>query len=193
MLMSSVFAGTNTKTTAADVNDNDVVVGSRMNSNGTITWGYTWSAAGGVTLLPLLPAGYQPYVGPSGINDAGTIVGSIYTPTASSRAFVYDAAHGVRDLNALTSAPGFTLMTATAVNDNGWIVGYGYGGGGMYKSFVLQLIATGDITGDGSVNVEDLLVLLGAWGPCGAPCPADLDGDKAVTVADLLMLLAGWT
>jgi len=88
---------------------------------------------------------------------AGTVVGSIYTPTGSSRAFVYDAAHGVRDLNTLTNPlPGFTLMTATAVNDAGWIVGYGYGGGGMYKSYVLIPILPGDLNCDGVVDFGDI-------------------------------------
>ncbi len=194
-LMSTVFGGTNTQTTAVDVNDNDVVVGSRKNTNGTITWGYTWTAGGGVTLLPLPPAGYQPALRPTAINDAGTIVGAIYTPNATSHAFVYDAAHGVRDLNTLTEAAGFTLMTATAVNDNGWIVGYGYGGGGMYKSYVLRPVVAGDIDADGTIGIADLWALLGTWGPCAAcaECPADLDGDCAVGIVDLLVLLGNWT
>ena len=31
---------------------------------------------------------------------------------------------------------------------------------------------TGDINGDGTVDVADLLILLSAWGPCTGPCPA---------------------
>ena len=53
----------------------------------------------------------------------------------------------------------------------------------------------GDVTGDGTVNVEDLLTLLAAWGPCpdGAQvCPADTNGDNKVDVNDLLTLLANW-
>jgi len=51
----------------------------------------------------------------------------------------------------------------------------------------------GDLNGDGVVNVSDLLLLLGAWGPCsGQPCPADLNGDGVVNVSDLLVLLANW-
>jgi hypothetical protein len=57
----------------------------------------------------------------------------------------------------------------------------------------------GDLNGDGVVNVFDLLILLGAWGPCppaepGADgsCPADLHGDGAVDVFDLLILLGNW-
>ena len=56
----------------------------------------------------------------------------------------------------------------------------------------------GDVTGDCTVDVGDLLALLGAWGvcaDCGTPqaCPADVDGDCAVGVTDLLILLANWS
>jgi len=53
----------------------------------------------------------------------------------------------------------------------------------------------GDVNGDGSVDVVDLLLLLGTWGPCPPPpddCPADFDGDGVVGAADLLILLANW-
>jgi subtilisin family serine protease len=61
---------------------------------------------------------------------------------------------------------------------------------------VATLAVTGDLDGDGTVSTADLLVLLGAWGPCDEPCPpacpADLDGDCFVGTADLLTLLANW-
>ncbi len=52
----------------------------------------------------------------------------------------------------------------------------------------------GDLSGDGSVGVPDLLILLGAWGPCADAenCPADLDGSGEVGVPDLLILLGAW-
>lgn len=51
----------------------------------------------------------------------------------------------------------------------------------------------GDLNGDGIVDVADLLLLLGAWGPCaGESCPADLNDDGTVDVADLLILLGNW-
>ncbi len=54
----------------------------------------------------------------------------------------------------------------------------------------------GDLDGDCTVNVPDLLTLLAAWGPCPAPCPptcvADVNGDCMVGVPDLLALLANW-
>jgi hypothetical protein len=48
-----------------------------------------------------------------------------------------------------------------------------------------------DFTGDGLVNVFDLLQLLGAWGDCPG-CAEDLTGDDVVNVFDLLGLLAVW-
>lgn len=56
---------------------------------------------------------------------------------------------------------------------------------------VLEL---GDINGDGVVDFFDLILLLGAWGPCGdcGACPEDLDGDCIVATPDLLILLGNW-
>ena len=52
----------------------------------------------------------------------------------------------------------------------------------------------GDLDGDGSVGVKDLLILLGSWGLCPDcnDCPADIDGDCSVGVKDLLILLGNW-
>jgi spore coat protein CotH len=52
----------------------------------------------------------------------------------------------------------------------------------------------GDLDGDGTVGVSDLLIVLDAWGVCGDPsdCPADLDGDGTVGVSDLLIILGEW-
>lgn len=52
-----------------------------------------------------------------------------------------------------------------------------------------------DLNCDGLIDVEDLIQLLAAWGPCEAhtACPADLSGDGHVHVADLLLLLNAWT
>ena len=49
----------------------------------------------------------------------------------------------------------------------------------------------GDLNSDGVVNIADLFILLGSWGPCPPPpdeCPADLDGDGEVGILDLLLL-----
>ncbi|HRQ75867.1 MAG TPA: hypothetical protein PK098_08110 [Phycisphaerales bacterium] len=57
-----------------------------------------------------------------------------------------------------------------------------------------SLPIVGDLNNSGSVDVQDLLILLGAWGPCAEPdnCPADLNNSGSVDVQDLLILLANW-
>lgn len=48
-----------------------------------------------------------------------------------------------------------------------------------------------DIDGNGSVDIIDLLALIGSWGPCPG-CPEDIDGSGMVDINDLLILLAAW-
>jgi hypothetical protein len=49
----------------------------------------------------------------------------------------------------------------------------------------------GDLNGDGSVNVTDLLMIISAWGPC-PDCVEDLNGDGEVNVSDLLLIISYW-
>ncbi len=51
-----------------------------------------------------------------------------------------------------------------------------------------------DFDNSGDVGVKDLLILLGAWGPCpkNGDCPADFDDSGDVGVKDLLILLGVW-
>lgn len=48
-----------------------------------------------------------------------------------------------------------------------------------------------DLDGDGSVDAEDLAILLGAWGQSGGI--ADINEDGTVDAADLSILLGAWT
>ena len=51
-----------------------------------------------------------------------------------------------------------------------------------------------DFDNTGDVGVNDLLFLLGTWGPCPkkGDCPADFDDSGDVGVKDLLFLLGAW-
>lgn len=54
----------------------------------------------------------------------------------------------------------------------------------------------GDVTGDGVVDVSDLLAVIGGWGSCPPPpaaCPADANDDGVVNVTDLLMVINNWS
>ena len=48
----------------------------------------------------------------------------------------------------------------------------------------------GDVDGDNTVGVNDLLAVIAAWGTSDAA--ADVDGDGNVGVNDLLALIAAW-
>ena len=63
-----------------------------------------------------------------------------------------------------------------------------------FFNFSFDLSKLGDLDGDGTIGVTDLLAQLAAWGPCADcdDCPADLDDDCTVGVSDLLILLANW-
>jgi uncharacterized membrane protein len=61
---------------------------------------------------------------------------------------------------------------------------------------LLTPVATiGDINGDGSVNIDDLLAVIAAWGPCPASpaaCVADVVVDGQVNIDDLLLVISSW-
>jgi hypothetical protein len=64
-----------------------------------------------------------------------------------------------------------------------------------------QASKLGDVTGDGIVNIADLLAVIAAWGACApatGTCPADIPrvpggtGDGVVNISDLLAVIANW-
>ena len=62
-----------------------------------------------------------------------------------------------------------------------------------HEADVIIAACVGDFDLNGEVNVDDLLQLLTAWGPClDECCIEDLDGNGLVDVTDLLALLATW-
>jgi hypothetical protein len=57
-----------------------------------------------------------------------------------------------------------------------------------------QNVDPADIDGNGSIDGEDLFVILSTWGPCQpeSPCPGDLNGDGVVDAEDIMQLLGAW-
>ena len=95
----------------------------------------------------------------------------------------------------------WTIKRAYDVNDGGVIIASGFRTGQGQHALLLTpdpACCPADLDGSGDVNVKDLLILLGAWGPCpncgdcGAQCIADLDCDCDVGGKDLLILLGAW-
>jgi chitodextrinase len=53
---------------------------------------------------------------------------------------------------------------------------------------------TGDVNGDGKVNITDLSIMLSHWNATGATLSqGDVNGDGSVNITDLSMLLSNWT
>jgi len=59
------------------------------------------------------------------INGSGQVVGAATNADSETRAFVYDHALGMRDLNGLITDPNWYLLEAQSINDRGQIAGTG--------------------------------------------------------------------
>ena len=51
------------------------------------------------------------------------------------------------------------------------------------------IVCPEDINGDGTVDVTDILIVIGNWGGSGE---GDVDGNGVVDVSDLLALVGAW-
>ena len=92
--------------------------GTRLESGGMTIW-----TSADATLFPS-SSGWSLF--PADINNLGQIVGW-GNPDGVVRAVVWDQTRGFEDLTSLISSnPGWVLEAATAVNDRGAIIGYGY-------------------------------------------------------------------
>lgn len=101
-------------------NDLGNVVGTR--SDGSAVF---WERGHPLTLIGHLP-GYSG-ISPRGLNNSNIAVGNAgnVSPQPTSRGWVWDADHGLQDLNSVTTGmpSGWTITWATGINDNGQIVG----------------------------------------------------------------------
>jgi probable HAF family extracellular repeat protein len=106
------------------INDAGIVVGA-ADSMG-VTYAARWSAAsGGWQSLGTLGGGGSSYA--TAINAGGDIVGGAFFGPNRSTAFLFTEAGGMLDLNRLLDpGSGWSLTTATGINDRGQIVGNGY-------------------------------------------------------------------
>ena len=156
------------------INDGGQVVGGLSFSDGGHA--FLWSAAAGVADLGTLPAPYNHTSTAFGINDSGQIVGNCFSSSSPTgawtppHAFLYSNGT-MKDLNSLTSAPGFTLCNAGAINASGQIIGNAQVNGVSPPTdiaFLLTPLEPGDANGDGRVDVNNLTIVLTNFGQTGA-------------------------
>ncbi len=141
---------------------------------------------------------------PGGNSDAGesyVVFGK--ADTAAVNLFDVAAGDGGFVMNGINESDrsGRSVSGVGDVNGDGLddvIVGaYRADAGGNYRAgesyVVFSPVIWGDLDGDGSVGVADLLLLLANRGPCPEPCVpyclGDLNRDCTVDVADLLILV----
>jgi Dockerin type I domain len=64
-----------------------------------------------------------------------------------------------------------------------------------YQTISLTLVqpCPADVNGSHSVDIDDLLGVINAWGTCATPpCPADVNHSGAIDIDDLLAVINGW-
>lgn len=93
---------------------------------------------------------------PLGLNNAHVVVGFSKRNTTTMNAVMWDLAHNPAPVNLNTRIPAgspWQLQCATAINDRGWIIGWGtyYG---QRRSFLLRPSCTADIATAGSVDPD---------------------------------------
>jgi len=78
-----------------------------------------------------------------------------------------------------------TIVGARYDDDNGFQSGSAY----IYD---IEGPDCPDITGDGVVDVNDLLILIAYWGACTGTCDGDVNDDGTVDVDVLLIVISNW-
>ena len=66
--------------------------------------------------------------------------------------------------------------------------------GGGWRTWITEVefdVCSGDVNGDGTVSVDDILQVIAAFGACTG-CPEDMNGDGFVGVLEILTILDTW-
>jgi probable HAF family extracellular repeat protein len=130
------------------INDGNLIAGAADNGNidsvGEMVYhAVTWGGEGTIiTDIGTLSGDEQSWS--NAINNNGQVVGGTGSNvTGAFRPFVWDPAHGMRDLNAMLPAGSRWVITeATCINDNSEISGVGSLNGGGERAFLLRPISS---------------------------------------------------
>jgi len=88
------------------------------------------------------------------------------------------------DSGATLNTNGYIVYVSDLIN-NGTIIGED-------DVIIIDPPVLGDLTGDGIVGIDDLLIVISLWGPCDG-CDADFDNNGDVGIDDLLVVIANWS
>ncbi len=177
--------------------DGRVIVGSDANG------AYRWTAEGGFQSLALAQSGIN---WPLATNADGSVIVGLanFDPyNGTGNAFIWDSQRGMRDLNDVLQftygldLQGMFLFSAEAISADGLVIaGYGFGPNSQ-EAWVANLrtgsVCTGDLDGNGTVELSDLTTLLSNYGSTSATgSQGDLDGDQDVDLTDLSSMLVAY-
>jgi len=143
-----------------------------------------WSGPCFAALAMITAATFAQFAGPEGSYDLSwyTIDGG--GGTSSGGSFELTGTIGQPDAGVMTGgAPG---------NEFELVGGFWSTPGGTVPTCPADVAPPG---GDGLINVDDLLAVISAWGPCPHPCLTDIappGGDGQVNVDDLLAVISAW-
>ncbi|MFM8698256.1 MAG: hypothetical protein ACKOF7_06245 [Phycisphaerales bacterium] len=175
-----------------NINDAGVVVGTSP-----ATKAYVWRPTNGWLRLPDLGFKASAY----DINNAGWIVGWVDAMPFETVPAVWSPEGQLFNIAALVDQNRFYFSNdfsiPIAISDNNLIVVRGYdftvSGDPVVIVFRINVDAPcpADLDGNGSVNGDDLGILLGAWGPANGSA-ADLNADGFVNADDLGIMLGAW-
>jgi probable HAF family extracellular repeat protein len=131
------------------------------------------------------------------INNAGEVVGEYDTGGGVYHAAIWDSVHGLQDLNTLYAGAlplGFVLNAATAINNQGYIAGYGTDAAvNTQQMFLLKPRMLGDANLDGTVDISDLSKVLTNYDKTGVTWDnGDFDGNGTVDIQDLSKVLTNY-
>ena len=130
------------------------------------------------------------------INNAGQVAGEYDTGGGVYHAAIWDRAGGLRDLNTVFAAvlpAGFVLNAATAINNYGYIAGYGTDWQGTPSRCFCFSAMPGDANLDGTVNISDLSKVLTNYDKTGMTwADGDFNGDGTVNISDLSNVLTNY-
>ncbi len=128
------------------------------------------------------------------INASGQVVGSEVVGGVNHAALWQNGT--IIDLNTLYAGSlpsGFVLNTATAIDDQGDIGGYGTDSSShTAQAFLLKAFLLGDANLDGEVDINDLTIVLSHYGQSTGMSwsTGDVNGDGKVDINDLTIVLA---
>jgi len=175
---------------ATDITESRVACGWGADADG-VYHALTWTLAEGMVYLDE-PDGWQTFA--YDINEDLWITGKAWAPDGTQFGCVWidGEFYLLQDLTPDLPA-GAELRIGQAINDAGWIATSLAYDDADNQAIVLRPIeaSSGDVNGDGVVNTDDILLIIGSWGPC-TECSGDIDGDGLVGTNDLLIVLAQW-